>query len=616
MGNLCKGGQFDGYALTTDRDIQLCQEGGGSLTPDGRPTSGGCSGETVSNFSAAAGQPIDTDPLRNAQSVYRGSREVRVLRELSTAALPVVQSVLAHDPRLAAKFPAALKRLTALAAAALGSGSREEVYSAEDHRYFSDLAGEVARRGESPQLSKLVEAAVQLAHPFQGMTSREIRERLGPVPELSDAPVSDVKYDIVLPPNRLEAEIDIIAGRRSHSELFSSAKDFVVGIVETYGGVVSLRAAEAAISEKARSLGALAAIQQSDVGRAGDGYVQEFADCNIYYSAGTGAHEVHGDIRRKYVAINGPALLGLPTTDETACPDSIGRFNHFAKSASIYWTPTTGPFYLKGAVRFRWASSGWEVGEFGYPVRDEATLPGLYPGDNPDMHWSSFQNGMIFGQGPAAARAELATATRQQIQDAIRTAFDRKLTSKSYKVGLISFSVRPGLYGVDFLGIDDWAYGFWGSAPRTLRLRIRGFVSVPIAPDPTFEIDVGLQFSTVWPTGSFFFPASKTVIARLVSSQIRVSGILAGDIATEIKKALTEAFTPGLDHPEVQGAAMFLAEVPTGANQRGSGNLDFLDVMLSADGSLHVFVNPLPAAAGFIRRLVAQTALNNALENL
>jgi hypothetical protein len=62
---------------------------------------------------------------------------------------------------------------------------------------------------------------------------------------------------------------------------------------------------------------------------------------------------------------------------------------------------------------------------------------------------------------------------------------------------------------------------------------------------------------------------------------------------------------------------MAIATIPTGANQKpGAENLDFLDVMLMADGSLNVYVNPLPTLAGGVRRYVAQNALNAALENL
>jgi hypothetical protein len=377
-----------------------------------------------------------------------------------------------------------------------------------------------------------------------------------------------------------------------------------------------LREAEDAIARKARSLGDLAATPLGDMKPVDGGFVRAFAGCDIYYSGATGAHELHGDIRAKYRQVNGPARLGLPTTDETSCPDGIGRYNHFAKSASIYWTPTTGPFYVRGGVRFRWASSGWELGPLGYPVRDEEGMGGVYPTDNPDMHWSHFQHGMIFSQGPEAQIALAATASVEDIKGAIQSTIARRLPSRSYTVGLITVTVRPGLYGVDHIGTDDWRYGFNGSSPRLLRLRVRGFVSLPIVSDPTFEIDLALQFTTMWQTGGFLFPSSKTVVATLVSSKITVHGVASDAIADAIREGIAGAFSPNPARPEVTGASMVLATVPTGANQKGKGNLDFLDVMLMADGSLNVFVNPVPAIPGAIRRMIAQSAINKALEDL
>ena len=378
-----------------------------------------------------------------------------------------------------------------------------------------------------------------------------------------------------------------------------------------------LAAAESNIGSKGALLGTMASDPQGDVEPVDGGFVRHFHDCDIYYTPGIGAHEVHGEIRRKYLQLNGPSLLGLPTTDESSCPDLRGRYNHFSKNSSIYWTPTTGPFYVRGVVRFRWASSGWETG-IGYPVADEQSLVGLYPpGDNPDVHWSSFERGIICGQGPAAENALAATASRDDIISALSAVLARRMPSTEVTVGLISATIRPGLYGVDFVGVDDWTYDFNQSGLRTLRLKVRGFVSVPIVSDPTFDIDLFLRFATTWPGGSFFFPATKTVIAVLAGPPtVHVSGVFSDTIAEMIKTAVVDAFTPGRAYPYVPKGAMVLATVATGANQRGAGNLDFLDVMLMADGSLNVYVNPLPDIVGAVRRLVAETALNNTIETL
>ena len=99
-------------------------------------------------------------------------------------------------------------------------------------------------------------------------------------------------------------------------------------------------------------------------------------NCTTYTSSATGSHQVCGAIRDKYQSLGGPSgFLGYPTTDETATPDGIGRFNHFANSGSIYWTPNTGAWSIHGAIRDKWASLGWERSFLGYPVTDETGTP-------------------------------------------------------------------------------------------------------------------------------------------------------------------------------------------------------------------------------------------------
>ena len=98
---------------------------------------------------------------------------------------------------------------------------------------------------------------------------------------------------------------------------------------------------------------------------------------SIYYTPGTGAHAVQGAIHAHWAALGWEAgPMGYPTTDEVTTPDGIGRFNHFSKDASIYWTPGTGAWSVHGAIQDRWASLGWERGGLGYPVSDEFGISG------------------------------------------------------------------------------------------------------------------------------------------------------------------------------------------------------------------------------------------------
>ncbi|MFP5219247.1 MAG: LGFP repeat-containing protein, partial [Actinomycetes bacterium] len=90
---------------------------------------------------------------------------------------------------------------------------------------------------------------------------------------------------------------------------------------------------------------------------------------SIYWTPSTGAHAVWGEIRRRWESLGwetGP--LGYPVTSETPTPDGLGRFNHFSKGGSIYWTPSTGAQAVWGPIRSRWQTLGWEAGPLGYPL--------------------------------------------------------------------------------------------------------------------------------------------------------------------------------------------------------------------------------------------------------
>ena len=103
-----------------------------------------------------------------------------------------------------------------------------------------------------------------------------------------------------------------------------------------------------------------------------EGRYNHFTGGTVLWHPATGAFEVHGAIRQKYLELGGEAsFLGYPTTDETSCPDRFGRFNHF-QAGSIYWTAGTGAHEAHGLIRQKWAQLGWErYAGLGYPLTDE-----------------------------------------------------------------------------------------------------------------------------------------------------------------------------------------------------------------------------------------------------
>src|SRR5690606_30198499 len=122
----------------------------------------------------------------------------------------------------------------------------------------------------------------------------------------------------------------------------------------------------------------------------GAGRYNVFQGGSIYWHPSTGAFEVHGAIREKWAELGWEAgLLGYPLTDELKTPDGGGRFNHF-QNGSIYWTPQTGAHEVHGAIRDKWAETGWEAGPLGYPTTDESKTP------DGVGRFNHFQNGSIY----------------------------------------------------------------------------------------------------------------------------------------------------------------------------------------------------------------------------
>jgi LGFP repeat len=604
-------GPFDGMKMTTARDRQLCREAGGTVVsrPDQPGAGDGCSGATVQRYSLASGESVDVNALYASRTLFASSREVSLLLRLSERAAPVVESILLEDAALARKLVSGLERLSRIGERVLGRESRKQPYTKADHAALSRLARAVAERAEDQELEALVEEATRLGASLQGKGAAAIRRRLGPVPRPPTGPSKTTEFEVAVPPAGIDPGVFRLRGwhHLTGRAIEGVWDELPAAVVETEIGEASEK-----ISEKAAELG-WAKTPLGGVRRLFPGaYVQRFAECDIYYSPQTGAHEVHGDIRAKYDLVTGPFLLGLPTTDERPCGDGRGQHNHFAYDASIYWTPTTGPFYLRGPVRFRWASEGWQASGFGYPVRDEERMSGIVPGVDPDMRWNMFENGIVFGQGGDGRKAVRPPdpISAQRIANEVRNAFDKRLVKAAYQVGLISFEFRPGLYGAEVLGVDEWQYGFLGAAPRTLRIRINGFISVPIASDPTFELDLGLRFETAWQVGpTFLYPDSKTIAARLVSLRVAVHGVASEKFALPLRDAVKEAFRPDpATNPELVDGQLALLSMPTGARQGPKPedvNLDFLDVVILSDGSLGVELNPLPPERGFVRRVLA-----------
>src|SRR6266545_7212804 len=96
------------------------------------------------------------------------------------------------------------------------------------------------------------------------------------------------------------------------------------------------------------------------------------------------------EIDDKYADLDGAGgFLGAPVSAEQATPGNTGRFRHFA-GGSIYWTAGTGAHEVHGAIRDKWQELGWERSFLGFPLTDETATP------NDDGRYNHFEWGSIY----------------------------------------------------------------------------------------------------------------------------------------------------------------------------------------------------------------------------
>jgi uncharacterized protein with LGFP repeats len=117
----------------------------------------------------------------------------------------------------------------------------------------------------------------------------------------------------------------------------------------------------------------------------GDGSYRFYTGGAIYWNRVTGAHSVRGAILAAWGRLGWENGLGFPTTDDS--PAKGGFYNHF-QNGSIYWSPATGARDVRGAIRTKWASMGWEGGPAGFPVTGDSRAAGGW--------FTHFQGGSIY----------------------------------------------------------------------------------------------------------------------------------------------------------------------------------------------------------------------------
>ena len=135
----------------------------------------------------------------------------------------------------------------------------------------------------------------------------------------------------------------------------------------------------------------------SDEVAVANGRVSHFDGADIYWSQATGAHEVHGAIRDHWNGLGGvTGFLGYPMTDESPVlsgTTEIGRTNLF-QGGSIYWSTGSGAWEIHGDLRAAWLEQyGGPTGVLGWPVSDESSSP------SGNLRYNDFTNGCLAWPG-------------------------------------------------------------------------------------------------------------------------------------------------------------------------------------------------------------------------
>lgn len=110
---------------------------------------------------------------------------------------------------------------------------------------------------------------------------------------------------------------------------------------------------------------------------------------HMHYVDGTPTYRVYGAICSKWIALGADRGFGAPTTDEMA--SGRGRVSFFTDGGAakaVYWSAATGAHEIHGLIaKTYWEETGGACGRLGLPVSDqEPTLSG---------HVSRFEHGRI-----------------------------------------------------------------------------------------------------------------------------------------------------------------------------------------------------------------------------
>ncbi|QXG77890.1 N-acetylmuramoyl-L-alanine amidase [Modestobacter sp. L9-4] len=174
-----------------------------------------------------------------------------------------------------------------------------------------------------------------------------------------------------------------------------------------------------------------------------------------YWSPATGVTQVLGAIEDHWTALGGLAGPGAPIGGEEALPDGVGRRSVFTSGTAVYWSPASGAWSVRGAVRAAWDAQGGERGLLGYPTSDETPLPSgrgvRSTFQRGDVYWSAATgarevHGVIRSRyleagGPSSSLG-LPVSDEQQVPGGARSDFEGGSITFTTGTGVTTLTVR------------------------------------------------------------------------------------------------------------------------------------------------------------------------------
>ena len=131
------------------------------------------------------------------------------------------------------------------------------------------------------------------------------------------------------------------------------------------------------------------------------GIRQVFQKAQMYLKAGTSkTFEVHGGILTSYLATGGAASWGFPVSSEQNLLSGttvIGRVSEF-EGCTIYWSSSSGAHEVHGSIRDKYRNTGGPSGDLGFPTSNEGNIPGA----SAPARYNTFQHGSILWFGSAS----------------------------------------------------------------------------------------------------------------------------------------------------------------------------------------------------------------------